>query len=287
MPAPRAALSAALRAALRAALMASLVASSVLSLASCRTPLWDPADADPSTDLFGAAVDRLAIDGVPGACPPRDDCHLAGRLDPGTGSCVWPTASDGSPCDDRDSCTGSDACSAGTCRGLSRGASSGGCLRWRTGWDVGTAPINVSESYAAWTIDPVARSVAIDLFIAGGRPGAAYVTGMHYFPVPPVCLGSFGQASDHGSCIIPAMRSGITVPGAEVFDLGSMSFDGTGRGRFSYLFKGVPPGRYPIEFHVRVGDYGQVVGGHTCPNCDVHYQAPGPFGGTVALVMPP
>jgi hypothetical protein len=51
----------------------------------------------------------------PVVCGALDQCHVSGTCDPATGTCSNPPILDGTPCDDADACTLSDACVAGTC----------------------------------------------------------------------------------------------------------------------------------------------------------------------------
>jgi hypothetical protein len=58
--------------------------------------------------------------GAPIVCVARDACHEAGTCDPVAGACSDPPKPDGSPCDDGDARTTSDACTAGVCAGVDR-----------------------------------------------------------------------------------------------------------------------------------------------------------------------
>src|SRR4029077_6422936 len=60
----------------------------------------------------GSCVGANAID-----CSASDQCHQAGTCDPATGSCSNPTATDGTPCNDGNACTQTDACHGGLCTG--------------------------------------------------------------------------------------------------------------------------------------------------------------------------
>jgi hypothetical protein len=55
--------------------------------------------------------------GTPVVCSAADQCHAAGVCDPATGVCSRSTRPDGTPCDDGNACTQTDACEAGTCTG--------------------------------------------------------------------------------------------------------------------------------------------------------------------------
>ncbi len=55
---------------------------------------------------------------VPAACPKPATCRQAGTCDEGTGQCAYPLAVEGTPCDDKDTCSLDDACRTdGTCGG--------------------------------------------------------------------------------------------------------------------------------------------------------------------------
>jgi cysteine-rich repeat protein len=53
----------------------------------------------------------------PVVCTPLDQCHAAGTCDPLSGACSNPAQPDGTPCDDGDACTQTDACETGACTG--------------------------------------------------------------------------------------------------------------------------------------------------------------------------
>jgi len=55
--------------------------------------------------------------GVAVVCPAGDQCHTTGVCDAATGSCSNPAKADGVSCDDQDTCTRTDACQAGACKG--------------------------------------------------------------------------------------------------------------------------------------------------------------------------
>ena len=56
----------------------------------------------------------------PVSCPSPDQCHQ-GVCDPETGACSSPPKQDGTPCDDGNKCTSSDACQGGICTGIGSG----------------------------------------------------------------------------------------------------------------------------------------------------------------------
>jgi Cohesin domain len=74
----------------------------------------DDGDSCTQTDTCSAGV---CTGGNPVLCSASDQCHVVGVCDPGTGTCSDPIEKDGVPCDDSDSCTQTDTCSAGVCIG--------------------------------------------------------------------------------------------------------------------------------------------------------------------------
>jgi cysteine-rich repeat protein len=59
----------------------------------------------------------FCVGGNPVTCTAQDACHTAGTCNPVSGLCSNPTRPDGTPCNDGNSCTQTDACAAGTCTG--------------------------------------------------------------------------------------------------------------------------------------------------------------------------
>jgi hypothetical protein len=53
----------------------------------------------------------------PKTCGAPDQCHEAGSCDPGNGTCVYPSKTDGTACSDGDLCTQVDTCQGGVCVG--------------------------------------------------------------------------------------------------------------------------------------------------------------------------
>jgi hypothetical protein len=80
------------------------------------TPCTD-GDACTQTDTCDGA--GTCVGANPVVCAPLDQCHAAGTCDTGTGLCSDPPVTNGTGCDDGNTCTISDACAAGTCVGSS------------------------------------------------------------------------------------------------------------------------------------------------------------------------
>ena len=74
----------------------------------------DDQDACTQTDACQAGV---CIGSNPVGCLALDQCHDLGVCDPATGVCSEPDKVDGSPCNDLDACTQTDACLSGICTG--------------------------------------------------------------------------------------------------------------------------------------------------------------------------
>ena len=72
-------------------------------------------DGDPCTT--NDACQSGTCRGVTKDCTELDDACLVGSCDASTGACQAVAASDGTPCNDKDSCSGHDACAGGLCQG--------------------------------------------------------------------------------------------------------------------------------------------------------------------------
>lgn len=59
----------------------------------------------------------VCVAGTPKPCPAPDVCRLDGTCDSTLGGCVYPSALEGTPCDDSNACTLKDACESGHCTG--------------------------------------------------------------------------------------------------------------------------------------------------------------------------
>jgi len=90
----------------------------------------DDGDGCTQTDQCDGA--GTCVGANPVVCVPLDQCHDAGTCDSGTGLCSDPPTTNGTTCDDGNTCTISDACSGGTCVGNSMTCGDGvvqpGCL---------------------------------------------------------------------------------------------------------------------------------------------------------------
>ena len=72
---------------------------------------------DGSACTVGDVCQSGACSGSAVVCTATDQCHVAGTCDPLSGACSNPNAPDGVTCNDRNLCTQTDTCQAGTCVG--------------------------------------------------------------------------------------------------------------------------------------------------------------------------
>ena len=72
---------------------------------------------DGSACTIGDICQSGACTGAAVQCTASDQCHVAGICNPATGECSNPNAPDGEDCNDRNLCTQTDTCQAGTCVG--------------------------------------------------------------------------------------------------------------------------------------------------------------------------
>ncbi len=84
---------------------------------SINTTPCDDADLCTQTDTCDGT--GTCVGANPVICTPLDQCHEAGTCDSGTGLCSDPPLVNGTGCDDGNTCTISDACTAGNCVGSS------------------------------------------------------------------------------------------------------------------------------------------------------------------------
>lgn len=126
---------------------------------------------------------------VPG-CAASDQCHAAGVLDPDTCQCANLPKPNGSPCDDGDPCTVSDACQNGICRGSPKDCSAltQGCL-------VGVCQVGTGQCVQQATPDDTPCNdgnlcTQTDVCIQGVCVGRNHV----------VCPGATNQCKTQGTC---------------------------------------------------------------------------------------
>ena len=99
-------------------------------------------------------------------------------------------------------------------------------------------------------------------------------------------LPSFGQFTAVSPDCGTFTRQGVTEQ-QQVIELGAVATDGNGDGQTSLVVKGLPPGTYSVQFSVRdgVGCEG-VSGGGAGVNCNIVFEAPGPFGTSTRFTVP-
>ena len=79
--------------------------------------IYAPCDDGDACTQLDNCVSGVCAGTTPVICSPLDQCHDAGVCDSGTGICSNPEKADGTPCDDFDSCSATDACAGGICTG--------------------------------------------------------------------------------------------------------------------------------------------------------------------------
>ena len=75
-----------------------------------------------------ACQNGACISGSPVVCSPLDQCHDAGTCNMGTGVCSNPVKSNGTACNDSDSCTITESCQVGVCSGATFLAEGAACV---------------------------------------------------------------------------------------------------------------------------------------------------------------
>ena len=74
-------------------------------------------DACTQTDICQSGA---CVGSNPVVCAASDQCHVPGTCNTATGVCSNPSAPNGTPCNDGDACTRTDACQSGACVGSDR-----------------------------------------------------------------------------------------------------------------------------------------------------------------------
>ena len=96
-------------------------------------------------------------------CQAKDQCHDVGTCDKGTGACSAPAKPDGTTCDDGNSASQGDACTAGVCQGTIPCASVA---------DVHTGNTHTPVRFAATAASGAGATIPMDNWALGGRARA-------------------------------------------------------------------------------------------------------------------
>lgn len=163
-----------------------------------------------------------------------------------------------------------------------------GLMRLKPGWDQFNAPLDYDDSAITWSLDPLARTLRVDLGLVRSTPSALHQFSIHFFcRTFPATFGQFPVVGRDGTACRSDTKQGVTRSVAAI-ELGAVTTDLYGNGNFGVEVGPIAPGTYNIEFVVRKGAGCNLVGGDPGPdNCGAIHQAPGAvYGKTWTLVVP-
>jgi hypothetical protein len=176
--------------------------------------------------------------------------------------------------------------------GQSRAQMTGAVLEWSPGWDECAGPpacssvmadsqLDFEQSKLIWVQPGSQDKLMIHYMLHGATPNRMYQVGIHLLNF--ACVPTFGQIAQPPVHVCgPATRQGATEE-IEPFELGVVATDAQGNGMLTVDIEQIASGTYELVFDVRVG-VGCLQGGFQ--NCDVIFQAPGPFGNFATVTVP-
>ena len=139
----------------------------------------------------------------------------------------------------------------------------------------------LEQSKLIWVQPGSQDKLMIHYMLHGATPNRMYQVGIHLLNF--ACVPTFGQIAQPPVHVCgPATRQGATEE-IEPFELGVVATDAQGNGMLTVDIDQIASGTYELVFDVRVG-VGCLQGGYQ--NCDVIFQAPGPFGNFVTVTVP-
>jgi len=147
-------------------------------------------------------------------CVAKDQCHLAGTCDRGTGACSNPVKGNGAACDDGNVCTQGDSCQDGICSG------SGSCgpafVAAPSTVDFGTIPLNAIASHEI-TITNAGTEAGIPVLgVAGANATEFAVTPLQTdgcTPATSLAPGESCRAFAQLVPLTPGSKAGVITAG--------------------------------------------------------------------------
>ena len=172
---------------------------------------------------------------------------------------------------------------------LSAGSASASTTqKWTAGWDNFSEPLNFIKSKVTWSVNPTTRKLSVTFMLVGANPSKLYQMSIHFFCTTfPPTFGQFPTESNNGACVT-ITRQGVTASVAAV-ELGVVTTDIHGNGKFTVVIGPIAPGTYNLEFIARNGAGCGLAGGGPCDvgHAESDYQSPGPtFGDATTIVLP-
>jgi len=160
--------------------------------------------------------------------------------------------------------------------------------KWKAGWDNFSEPLNYTKSNVMWSVNSTTKKLNVNFNLVGATPSKLYQVSLHFFCTTfPATFGQFPTERNADGTCMQITRQGVTASVAAV-EVGVVTTDIHGNGKFSVVIGPVASGTYMLEFIVRNGaGCGLINGGPCDPNhAEADFQSPGPFGTTTTITVP-
>lgn len=163
-----------------------------------------------------------------------------------------------------------------------------GTVAWAPGWDYFSEPLTKAGSGVRWTVAS-SGDVKVTFTLKAATPTKLYEMAV---VLENTCatgavtrFGRFATGANWNACF-NATRTGVTVAGQAV-PVASVVTDADGNGSASVDLGIVASGTYKVAFVALNGAGCGLIGGSCDSNTGgADFQAPGPFGSTINLVVP-
>ncbi len=170
-------------------------------------------------------------------------------------------------------------------------ASASTTQKWTAGWDNFSEPLNYTKSKITWSVSSTTRKLTITYSLVGANSSKVYQVDMAIFCTTfPTTFGQFPVQGLSGNTCPTITRQGVTASAAYV-EVGVVTTDMNGNGKFTVIVGPVASGTYNIEFRALDGAGAGLTGGAGNNGCggddeNSDFQSPGPFGTTTAITIP-
>ena len=160
--------------------------------------------------------------------------------------------------------------------------------KWKTGWDNFSEPLNLTKSNVMWSVASATKKITVTFNLVGATPSKLYQVSLHFFcSTFPATFGQFPTERNSDGTCSQITRQGVTASVAAI-EVGVVTTDIHGTGKFSVVIGPVASGTYMLEFIVRNGAGCGLINGGPCDvnHAEADFQSPGPFGTTTTITVP-
>ena len=160
--------------------------------------------------------------------------------------------------------------------------------KWKAGWDNFSEPLNYTRSNVMWSLNSTTKRLTVTFNLVGATPSKLYQSSLHFFCTTfPATFGQFPTERNADGTCMQITRQGVTATVAEI-EVGVVTTDIHGNGKFSVVIGPVASGTYSLEFIVRNGAGCGLINGGPCDanHAEADFQSPGPFGTTTMITVP-